>query len=215
MLADRKLLIAGASCRQSIPFAVAERAQLMGAEVLLASSPGIEEEIGQSALGLPEQAAVVDIDRGNGSGGIVAEVESEIGWLDGILWPLVPKRPTNGGVTEFGALVATLEPVLGTPGPVFGSGGASLVVLGTALTQIITPLELDLRDLARKAGANGHRANLVLSESEADVSNPSGDLRIGGGPRSVADVICFLLSELSRSVTGGAIYADRGSHLAE
>lgn len=214
ILTDKRLLIAGASSRRSVAFTVAERAQLMGARVVLADKEQIRELTEHAAAGLPDEAPVVDLELAPGSSdGLLEAIRAEIGWLDGIYFPM--SGPGASGPEAFSELASSVEPVLGSPERDFEAGGSSLVALSTGNGSNGTGSEPSfgvpgigetIRDLARRMGRGGHRVNLV-SAVPTDIE-PESD------SRPVADVVCFLFSDLSRSMTGGTVHADRGRHIA-
>ncbi len=87
MLAGTRLLVTGVVTPDSIAFAVARRAQELGAEVLLTALPRVRELAVQAAAELPRSAAVVDVDLTSAEdlAALTADVRERFGALDGAL----------------------------------------------------------------------------------------------------------------------------------
>lgn len=133
------------------------------------------------------------------------------------------------------AVAEALRPLFVEPEP--GAAGASVVGLDFDAT-VAWPsydwmgvakagLEATSRYLARDLGPEGHRVNLVSAGPirTAAASGVPGfdDLADGWGaaaplgwdatdPAPVADTVCFLLSDLSRAISGEILHVDGGYH---
>ena len=62
MLSGKRILVTGLVTTDSIAFAVAERAQLHGAEVLLTAFPRDRQQAEEAAALLPKEAPIYDLD---------------------------------------------------------------------------------------------------------------------------------------------------------
>jgi meromycolic acid enoyl-[acyl-carrier-protein] reductase len=186
MLADKRLLLTGIVTTDSIAFAVAERAQLMGAELLLTAFPRDRAFAEAAASALPRPAEVVDLD-------VTAEEDLErvadhvlraLGGLDGALHAVAfaPRDALSGdflaarpdGVdlafrtsafsyASLGGLLARLAPARGGAlvGLDFDAAGAWPVYNWMGVCK--AALESVNRYLARDLGPRGIRANLVAA----------------------------------------------------
>jgi enoyl-[acyl-carrier protein] reductase I len=186
MLQGRRLLVTGVLDRHSIAFATAERAQLLGAEVILSGFGRTKRMTERAALNLPRPARVLELDvnRPEDIERVRLELDAEWGALDGLLHAIAyaPPDALGGGflttslesaLTAFQtsafslkALVAGLLPLLEA-----APGGAGVVALdfdasvawpsydwmGVAKSS----LEAIARYLAREVGARAIRVNLV------------------------------------------------------
>ena len=87
MLADKRLLITGVVNEQSIAYAVAERAQCDGAEVLLTALPRDRELAERAAATLPAPAPIFDLDATSGPqhDELAEWIATKWGTLDGVL----------------------------------------------------------------------------------------------------------------------------------
>ena len=189
ILEGKRILVTGIVNRRSIAFAVAERAQQEGAEVLLTSFGRIRRMTERAAKRLPEPPEVIELDINSDED--LDALASEIGkhWeaVDGALHAIAhaPADALGGNFMEaprasaaeafetsaysFKALAGALRPILaGGDGP---GAGSSLVGLDFDAT-VAWPsydwmgvakaaLESTSRYLARDLGGAGHRANLV------------------------------------------------------
>ena len=184
MLAGKRLLITGVVTRHSIAWAVAERAQRAGAEVVLTGFGRGRRLTERAAQGLPEPPAVLELDV-NEPGDIDAlraELEGRWGGLDGVLHAIAYAPPDALGgafmdtpaasaseafVTSaysFKALAAGLRPLLARErGSVVGLDfDASQAWPGYDWMGVAKAgLESVSRYLARDLGPEGIRVNLI------------------------------------------------------
>ncbi len=87
MLSGRRLLITGVLNRHSIAFATAERAQELGAEVLLSGFGRTRRMTERAAAQLARPAEVIELDVNSSENlaGLADEVAGRLGGLDGVL----------------------------------------------------------------------------------------------------------------------------------
>ena len=252
MLDGRRLLITGVLTQDSIAYAVAERAQATGAEVVLTGfgrGLRITERI---ARRLPREPPVLELDVNDPAHleAVAGDLEERWGALDGVLHAIAfaPEDALGGAFLtappesaevafrtsafSLKALAAALLPLLqrsDPPGAVVGLDFDATVAwpvydwMGVAKAA----LESVNRYLARDLGSSGVRSNLVSAgpiRTTAARSIPGfGELAdlwehgapLGWDPRDpsvVADVCLFLLSPLSRAITGEIVHVDGGYH---
>jgi len=252
MLDGRRLLITGVLTQDSIAYAVAERAQAAGAEVVLTGfgrGLRITERI---ARRLPREPPVLELDVNDPAHleAVAGDLEERWGALDGVLHAIAfaPEDALGGAFLtappesaevafrtsafSLKALAAALLPLLersDPPGAVVGLDFDATVAwpvydwMGVAKAA----LESVNRYLARDLGSSGVRSNLVSAgpiRTTAARSIPGfGELAdlweqsapLGWDPRDpsvVADVCLFLLSPLSRAITGEIVHVDGGYH---
>jgi meromycolic acid enoyl-[acyl-carrier-protein] reductase len=251
ILAGKRLLLTGVITHRSIAFAVAERAQLLGADVVLTGFGRARRLTERAAKRLPEPADVLELDVNSSADldALAAELDSRWGELDGVLHAIAfapadalggefMATPAESAVEAFRtsafslkALTGALAPLLerGVPGSVAGLDFDASVAwpaydwMGVAKAA----LESVSRYLARDLGPSGVRVNLI-SAGPIETAAASGipgfsDLAEGWTERAplgwdardagpVADAACFLLSDLSRGITGEIIHVDGGFH---
>jgi len=188
MLAGKRILITGVVNRRSIAFAVAERAQELGAEVILTSFGRVRRMTERAAVRLPRPVDVIELDINNDRDleALPAELSRRWDGIDGALHAIAhaPADALGGNFLgaprasalqafetsafSFKALAEALTPLLGGPKR---EGGGSLVGLDFDAT-VAWPsydwmgvakaaLESTSRYLARDLGVAGHRVNLV------------------------------------------------------
>ncbi len=186
MLSGRRLLITGVINRHSIAFATAQRAQELGAEVLLSGFGRTRRMTERAAAQLPRPADVVELDVNSAEDleALAAEVSERLGGLDGVLHAIAyaPPDALGGGFLQaprqsavsayetsaysLKALVAALLPLLES-----ASDGAGVVGLDFDAS-VAWPaydwmgvakaaLEAVARYLARDLGSREIRVNLV------------------------------------------------------
>lgn len=188
MLQGKRILVTGVVNRRSIAFAVAERAQRLGAEVILTSFGRVRRMTERAAARLDHPVDVVELDINDEAdlAALPAAIEQRWDGVDGVLHAIAhaPADALGGNFLDaprasalqafetsafsFKALAEALAPLLG--GREERSGG-SLVGLDFDAT-VAWPsydwmgvakaaLESTGRYLARDLGAAGHRVNLV------------------------------------------------------
>ncbi len=266
MLSGKRILITGVVNRRSIAFAVAERAQILGAEVILTSFGRVRRMTARAASRLPNPVEVIELDINNDDdlAALPRAIERRWDGIDGALHAIAhapadalggnfmsAPRSSAGQAFEtsaysFKALAEALSPVMGSTGmggrraeSPAGSGAAGGSLVGLDFDASVAwpsydwmgvakaALELTSRYVARDLGPEGHRANLVSAGpiSTAAASGVPGfsdlkDLWEQGAPLGwevddpypVADTVCFLLSDLSRAISGEIIHVDGGLH---
>jgi enoyl-[acyl-carrier protein] reductase I len=184
MLEGKRILVTGVVNRRSIAFAVAERAQQLGAEVKLTSFGRIRRMTERAALRLAEPVEVLELDVNSECD--LEALASDIGqtWsgVDGVLHAIAHApgdalggnflaAPRASAIAAFEtsayslkALTAALEPVLERASIVGHDFDAAVAWpsydwMGVAKAA----LESTSRYLARELGPAGHRSNLVSS----------------------------------------------------
>ncbi|HEY1853503.1 MAG TPA: enoyl-ACP reductase FabI [Solirubrobacterales bacterium] len=235
--------------RHSIGFAIAERAQQEGAEVILTSFGRVKRMTERSAARLDPQPDVLDLDVNDDDdiAALRAELESRWGRVDGAVHAIAfaPGDAIGGQFMQtsresakvaFETSAYSLKALAEVVAPLMGEGGA-LVGLDFDAT-VAWPsydwmgvakaaLESVNRYLARELGPSAIRANLVAAGPvhTAAASGISGFSQLealwgeaaplGWDPRDagpVADAALFLLSDLSRAITGEIVHVDGGVH---
>jgi enoyl ACP reductase len=111
-LEGKRLLVTGALTRRSIAFAVAEQAQLAGAEVVLTSFCRARRLTERAARQLPVPADVLELDvnRSEDLAALRVELDSRWGGLDGVLHAIAfaPEEALGGRFLETPAESAAL-----------------------------------------------------------------------------------------------------------
>jgi meromycolic acid enoyl-[acyl-carrier-protein] reductase len=260
MLGGKRILVTGVVNRRSIAYAVAERAQRAGAEVVLTSFGRARRITERAAKGLPATPDVLELDvnRDSDFDELSAALRDRWGGLDGAVHAVAYAPPDSIGgnfmqapresakvafetsAYSLKALAGALAPLMsaddGTePGGLRSSGA----VVGLDFDASVAwpaydwmgvskaALEAVARYLARDLGPSGVRVNLVSAgplrtaaaggiegfESLASGwqrAAPLGWELADAGP--VADAVAFLLSDLSRGITGEIVHVDGGFH---
>ncbi len=249
VLAGKRLVISGIATGDSIAAAVAERALLAGAEVLVAAYPRDVTAAQAVVAAFPRPAEVIAVDAT--SEGDLAALEEEVrhrwGHLDGMLHAIAfAPQAALGGLMDvpsadvemairtsvwtyaaFGRLLHRLAPPEGASlvGLDFDSGRAWPVY------NWMGPCKAALRSLngylARDLGEIRVRANLVAAgplRTRAASGIPDFEVLVDSwdrqaplvwdpsDPSVVADAVCFLLSDLARSISGEVLHVDGGFH---
>ena len=186
MLRDKRLLITGVATTDSIAYAVAERALLMGAHVTLAAPPRDFERCREVADLLPRGAHAVcaDLTKDEDLDRLRGHLSCAYGTVDGALHAaaFAPAAALDGPMTAAGQEAIelafrtstwSLAGLARAVAPLFPAGGGSLVGL-TFHSDGAWPtynwmgvckaaLEATNRYLARDLGAQGIRVNLVAA----------------------------------------------------
>ncbi len=249
ILAGKKIVVTGVVNRHSIAFAVAERAQAEGAEVVLTSFGRVKRMTERSAARLEPAPDVLDLDV-NDDGDIAAlreELERRWGQVDGALHAIAfapgdaiggnfMATPRESAKAAFETSAYSYKALAECVAPLMGEGGALLGLdfdasvawpsydwMGVAKAA----LESVGRYLARDLGPQGIRANLIsagpVHTAAASGISGFGQLESLWGdaaplgwdsrdPGPVADAAIFLLSDLSRAISGEIVHVDGGVH---
>jgi enoyl-[acyl-carrier protein] reductase I len=255
ILAGKRIVVTGVANRRSIAFAIAERAQQEGAEVVLTSFGRMRRLTERAAQRLPDPPDVLELDVNSDAD--LAELAAELGRrgrVDGVVHAIAHAPPDALGgnfvsaprasaaaafetsAYSLKALVAALAPLLVSDNGA-APGRGSVVALDFDAS-VAWPaydwmgvakaaLEAVGRYLARDLGPRGVRVNLI---SAGPISTPAASGIPGfeqlasawtqGAPLgwdsadagAVADAAIFLLSDLSRAVTGEILHVDGGFH---
>jgi enoyl ACP reductase len=192
MLAGKRFLITGVLTRKSIAFAVAQEAQLAGAEVVLTGFGRTRRMTERAAARLPEPPDVLELDINSEDdlSGLAREIEGRRGGLDGALHAIAfaPADAIGGRFMEtppesaleafrtsaysYQALARHLAPLMPGGGSLVGLDFDGSVAwpsydwMGVAKAA----LEAVNRYLARELGPRGIRANLV---SAGPIASPA------------------------------------------
>jgi enoyl-[acyl-carrier protein] reductase I len=249
MLAGKRLLITGVLTKGSIAYAVAERAQQEGAEIVLTGFGRTRRMTERAAARLPETPDILELDVNNPDDfeALAADLRDRWGGVDGALHaiafapgdalggkfmsapPESAEQAFRTSAYSFKALAEALQPLM--------DGGGSLVGMDFDASKAWpvydwmgvakAALESVSRYLARDLGEQGVRVNLVSAgpvETPAAQGIPGFEQLAGlwgkqaplgwdtSDPVTVADVVLFLLSDLSRGVTGEILHVDGGFH---
>jgi meromycolic acid enoyl-[acyl-carrier-protein] reductase len=250
ILEGKKILVTGVVNRHSIGYAIAERAQQQGAEVILTSFGRVKRMTERSAARLDPEPEVLDLDI-NDDGDIAAlrtELESRWGRVDGAVHAIAfapgdaiggqfMQTPRESAKVAFETSAYSFKALAECVVPLMGEEGGALLGLDFDAT-VAWPsydwmgvakaaLESVNRYLARELGPSAIRANLVSAGPvhTAAASGISGFSQLealwgqaaplGWDPRDpapVADAALFLLSDLSRAITGEIVHVDGGVH---
>jgi enoyl-[acyl-carrier protein] reductase I len=186
ILEGRRLLVTGVVNRRSIAFAIAERAQAEGAEVLLTSFGRIKRMTERAAARLPSPCEVLDLDVN--ADGDVASLREQLGgrWggVDGAVHAIAYAppdalggdflaTPRESAAIAFETSAYSFKALAEAVAPLMGEGGGSLVGLDFDAS-VAWPsydwmgvskaaLESVSRYLARDLGPRGIRVNLVAA----------------------------------------------------
>src|SRR3954454_22147936 len=262
ILDGKRILITGVVNRHSIAYAIAERSQAQGAEILLTSFGRMRRMTERAASRLDPAPDVLELDvnRDEDLAALADEIKRRWGRLDGAVHAIAHappdalggnflSAPRDSAKTAFEtsayslkALAEALAPLMdgrdtsGSNGDGAQHGGGIVALDFDA--SVAWPaydwmgvskaaLESVARYLARDLGPGGMRVNLI---SAGPISTPAasgipgfGDLAemwAGSAPlgwdtgdaTGVADAAMFLLSDLSRAISGEIVHVDGGLH---
>ena len=256
ILEGKRILVTGVIDRHSIAFAIAERAQAQGAEVVLTSFGRARRMTERAAKRLPATPDVLelDINRDEDLAALTDTLRDRWGRVDGAVHAIANAPADALGGNFLGApresaklafetsayslkaLTEALMPLFGASSNGIPAGGA---VLGLDFDASVAwpaydwmgvskaALESVGRYLARDLGPHGVRVNLISAgpvKTAAAGGIPGFGLlaeswRQGAplgwdatDPTPVADAAVFLLSDLSRGISGEIIHVDGGFH---
>ena len=187
LLQDKKLMISGVVTRKSIAYAVAERAQEAGAEIVLTSFGRARRMTERAAAKLPDPPDVLELDvnKPDDFEALGGELESRWGGLDGALHAIAfaPEdalggkfmtAPPESAEQAFRTSAYSLKAMAETVAPLMKQNGGGGIVGMDFDASVAWPaydwmgvakaaLESVSRYLARDLGADGVRVNLVSS----------------------------------------------------
>jgi enoyl-[acyl-carrier protein] reductase I len=256
ILDGKRILVTGVIDRHSIAFAIAERAQEQGAEVMLTSFGRVRRMTERAAKRLPAEVEVLELDvnRDDDLAALTDSLRERWGRVDGAVHAIANAPADALGGNFLGApresakvafetsayslkaLAEALQPLFDGSGNGVPSGGS---IVGLDFDASVAwpsydwmgvskaALESVARYLARDLGPNGVRVNLISAgpvKTAAAGGIPgfgtlASSWRQGAplgwdetDPSPVADVAVFLLSDLSRAVSGEILHADGGFH---
>jgi meromycolic acid enoyl-[acyl-carrier-protein] reductase len=255
LLAEKRILVTGVVNRHSIAYAIAERAQQQGAEVLLTSFGRVRRMTERAARGLPDPPDVLelDVDSEIDLAALPTELATRWGGVDGVVHAIAfapgdalggqfLETPRESALRAFETSAFSLSALARALGPLLadrnGSGAGASVVGLDFDASVAWPsydwmgvakagLESVARYLARDLGSRGVRVNLVAA---GPVSTPAASgipgfeqlaehwgatAPLGWDRRdasAVADAAVFLLSDLSRAISGEILHVDGGVH---
>ena len=249
MLEGKRLLLTGVITRKSIAYSVAERAQELGAEIVLTGFGRARRMTERAAARLPDPPDVLELDvnKPEDFEALTEELDSRWGRVDGALHAIAfaPEDALGGNFLgapsssasaafetsaySFKALGAALQPLMKEGGGLVALDFDASVAWPAYDWMGVSKAALEAvgRYLARDLGPSGIRVNLV---SAGPLNTPAaggipGFEDLAGAwqkqaplgwdvndPKAVADVVCFLLSDLARAVTGEIVHVDGGFH---
>ena len=249
ILEGKRLLVTGVVNRRSIAFAIAERAQAEGAEVLLTSFGRMMRMTERAAKRLDPVPDVLELDVNDDAhlAALRSELESRWGKLDGAVHAIAfapadalggdfLATPRESAATAFETSAFSYKALAEAVAPLMSDGGG---IVGLDFDATVAwpsydwmgvskaALESVNRYLARDLGPQGVRVNLVAAGpiGTAAASGISGFSELvkvwdEGAPLGwevedaapVADAALFLLSDLSRAITGEIVHVDGGVH---
>ncbi|HEX5610424.1 MAG TPA: enoyl-ACP reductase FabI [Solirubrobacterales bacterium] len=249
ILEGKRILVTGVVNRRSIAFAIAERAQAEGAEVLLTSFGRIKRMTERAAARLPSPPEVLDLDVNSDAdlAALRGELEDRWGRVDGAVHAIAfaPADALGGefmatprgsaaaafetSAYSFKALAESVAPLMSEDGGLVGLDFDATVAWPSYDWMGVSKAALESvsRYLARDLGPQGVRVNLVAAgpiRTAAASGVPGfGELEDAWGERAplgwevddptpVADAALFLLSDLSRAITGEIVHVDGGVH---
>jgi meromycolic acid enoyl-[acyl-carrier protein] reductase len=186
LLADRKLLITGVLTERSIAYAVAERAQLAGAEIVLTGFGRGMRITQRIANRLPQPADVIELDVNDDEhlASLAADLDARWGRVDGVLHAIafVPPdalggrfltAPAESAITAFHTSAFSLKALAAALLPLLERSPSGGSVVGLDFDASVAwpvydwagvskaALEAVSRYLARDLGPRGVRCNLV------------------------------------------------------
>ena len=184
MLDGKRLLITGVLTKGSIAYAVAERAQEAGAEIVLTGFGRTRRMTERSAKGLPSPPDVLELDVNSADDfeALVAELEQRWGGIDGALHAIAfapedalggqfMNAPPESAEVAFRTSAYSFKALAGALSPLMQGDGVSLVAMdfdGSVAWPVYdwmgvakAALESVSRYLARDLGPAGIRVNLV------------------------------------------------------
>jgi meromycolic acid enoyl-[acyl-carrier-protein] reductase len=250
LLEGKRLLVTGVLTRGSIAYAVAERAQEEGAEIVLTGFGRTRRMTERAAARLPDPPDVLELDVNSPDdlSSLASELSSRWDRLDGVLHAIAfapgdalggnfMSAPPSSAELAFRTSAYSFKAMAETFSPLMGDEGGSIVGMDFDAS-VAWPvydwmgvaqaaLESVSRYLARDLGPAGVRVNLVSAgpvETPAAGGIPGFDrlaslwgLQAPLGwdtrdPVPVADTVLFLLSDLSRRITGEIVHVDGGFH---
>ena len=250
LLEGKRLLITGVLTKGSIAYAVAERAQQAGAEIVLTGFGRTRRMTTRAAKRLPSPPDVLELDVNNPDdfAALAADLSSRWGGLDGALHAIAfapgdalggqfMSAPPESAEIAFRVSAYSFKALAEALAPLMGNRGGSFVGMDFDASRAWpvydwmgvakAALESVSRYLARDLGPAGVRVNLV---SAGPVDTPAAGGIPGfdglaalwgeqaplgwdtGDPAPVADTVLFLLSDLSRRITGEIVHVDGGFH---
>jgi enoyl-[acyl-carrier protein] reductase I len=192
MLAGKRLLITGVLTRKSIAFAVAQEAQLAGAEVVLTGFGRTRRMTERAAARLPEPPDVLELDINSEENlaALAKELEGRWSGLDGVLHAIAfaPADAIGGRFMEtppesaleafrtsaysYQALARHLAPLMSRGGSVVGLDFDASVAWPSYDWMGVSKAALEAvnRYLARELGPRGIRSNLIAA---GPISSPA------------------------------------------
>jgi enoyl ACP reductase len=250
LLEGKKLLITGVLTPQSIAFAVAQRSQEEGAEIVLTGFGRGRSITEKSARRLPQPPNVLDLDVNDPTHleAVARDLETRWGQLHGVVHAIAfaPEDALGGNfltapwesvAAAFRTSAYSLKDLTTAVLPLLRQHGGSVVSLDFDAS-VAWPaydwmgvckaaLESITRYVARDVGRDAVRVNCVAAgplRTVAAKGIPGFDQFIDAwhrraplgwnvtDPNPVADAVLFLLSDLSRSITGEIVHVDGGFH---
>jgi enoyl-[acyl-carrier protein] reductase I len=199
LLAGKRIVVTGVVNRHSIAYAIAERAQQQGAEIVLTSFGRVRRMTERAAARLPEPVDVLELDVNDDAdlAALTEELRERWGRVDGVVHAIAYAPPDALGgeflaapresaclafETSAYSLKALAQAVAPLAVPVNGSGPGGAAIVGLDFDASVAwpaydwmgvakaALESVARYLARDLGSAGIRVNLV---SAGPISTPA------------------------------------------
>ncbi len=256
ILEGKKIVVTGVIDRHSIAFAIAERAQRHGAEVVLTSFGRVRRMTERAAKRLAAEVEVLELDvnRDDDLAALTESLRERWGRVDGAVHAIANApadalggnflaAPRESAKAAFETSAYSLKALAEAVAPLCGASGNGVPAGGSIVgldfdASVAWPsydwmgvskaaLESVARYLARDLGPRGVRVNLI-SAGPVKTAAAGGIPGFGtlasswqsgaplgwdvSDPAPVADAAIFLLSDLSRAVSGEILHADGGFH---
>jgi meromycolic acid enoyl-[acyl-carrier-protein] reductase len=256
ILDGKRIVVTGVIDRHSIAFAIADRAQQEGAEVILTSFGRVRRMTERAAKRLPTTPEVLELDvnRDDNLAQLTDALHERWGRVDGAVHAIANApadalggnflgAPRESAKLAFETSAYSLKALTEALAPLFSASGNGLPAGGSVVgldfdASVAWPsydwmgvskaaLESVARYLARDLGPRGVRVNLIsagpMKTAAAGGIPGFGTLASSWqrgaplgwdvtDPTPVADAAIFLLSDLSRAVSGEILHADGGFH---
>jgi meromycolic acid enoyl-[acyl-carrier-protein] reductase len=256
ILDGKRIVVTGVIDRHSIAFAIAQRAQEQGAEIVLTSFGRVRRMTERAAKRLPSEPEVLELDvnRDADLADLTESLRERWGRVDGAVHAIANApadalggnflgAPRESAKAAFETSAYSLKALAEALRPLFGAQGNGVPAGGSIVgldfdASVAWPsydwmgvskaaLESVARYLARDLGPGGVRVNLI-SAGPVKTAAAGGIPGFGAlaaswqhgaplgwdvtDPAPVADAAIFLLSDLSRAVSGEILHADGGFH---
>jgi enoyl ACP reductase len=227
ILEGKRILVTGVVNRHSIAYCVAEQAQLAGAEVLLTSFGRVRSMSERAAKRLPKQADVLELDVNEQDhfGALRDELRERWGGIDGAVHAIAfappdalggefLNTPRESATAAFETSAFSLKALAEALLPLYTNGseprGGSLVGLDFDASRAWPAYDwMGVSKAALEPAASGIPGFSRLKDLWGAQAPLGWDVR---DPTPVAQAIAFLLSDMSRGISGEILHVDGGFH---